>query len=162
MKRYPLQTLLKLREHRVEDARKQLLRQREEVQRRRDTCSAIEAEIAGFDADRAGQRRRLLDPPPPGLAWPQALEAREAHIALLGQQADAARQRLTQARDALREAEIALDAVRRAYFRARARLDALETRKGLWRASERRDAFRREELAVADLIDTRAHGARSA
>lgn len=151
MKRYPLQTLLKLRAHRTENARLAVLEKQRAVRACREECTRIEGEIDGLGQERATQRRRLLDPPPPGQPWPQALEQREAHIELLGEQIVAARQRLQQAQQKLQQAERELEEAKQAFFRAKAREDALEKRKGVWRGEQAALEARKEEDAAADL-----------
>lgn len=159
-KRYPLQPLLKLREHRVEQARVELMQRREYAQQCRDACVRIEGEIIALQFERRQQRERLLEAPPPGLCAPQALSQRENHIAHLETLEQAARQRLFQAQDVLRQAELALEQARQAYFRAKSRLEALEKRKGIWRAEQGRLAARLEENAVADVLQARMATAR--
>lgn len=155
MKRFPLQTLIQLREHRVETARLLVLQRQRELQQCQQACTRIEGEIAVLETEKGTQRRRMLDPPPPGIDWPSALAQREAHIDLLGLQAEAARDRLRQAQDKLREADNALREAREAFFRAKARLDALEKRKDLWRSDIRAQELRLEEAANADLMMVR-------
>lgn len=152
MKRYPLHTLLQLREHRVETARMLVMERQRQVQERRDACAAIEGQIAGLQRERAGQRLRLLDAPPPGVPWAMAMSQREAHIDHLGELAVAAQQRLLDAQGKLREAEAALDEARKAFFRAKARLDALEKRKDVWRKEQQAATQRREDALSADLL----------
>lgn len=151
-KRYPLQTLIKLREHRVESARLQVMERQREVQQRRDDCVRVEGEIIALQFEQKNQRLRLMDPPPPGMAWPMAMAQREAHIDHLGELTDAARQRLFRAQEQLRAAEAALDEARKAFFRAKARLDGLEKRKDVWRGEQRAIAQRIEEANTADLL----------
>ena len=155
MKRYPLHTLIKLREHRAETARLLVLERQRTVQERRDACLAIEGEIIALEFERGEQRRRLLDPPQAGVPWPSALAQREAHIDLLSEQAEAARQRLFAAQEKLREAELALIQARAAFFRAKARQDALEKRRDLWRDEQFATAARHEERATDDLLQAR-------
>lgn len=155
MKRYPLQTLIKLREHRVDNARLLVLQRQREAAQCREACTRIEGEIALLDQEKGTQRRRLMDPPPPGTDWPTALAQREAHIDLLGLQANAARQRLAEAMEKLREAENALREAREAFFKAKARLDALEKRKDVWRGDLHAQELRMEEAANADLMQAR-------
>ncbi|MGH8032592.1 MAG: hypothetical protein ACREO8_09565 [Luteimonas sp.] len=155
MKRYPLHTLLRLREHRTESARRLVLDRRRMVQACRDACTAIEGEIAALQSERDEQRNRLLDTPPPGVPWPAVLAQREAHIDLLGEQRVTAQQRLTQAQQKLREAQQALDEARAAYLRAKARQEALEKRRDLWGSEQRALEVRQEELATADLMRAR-------
>lgn len=152
MKRYPLHTLLQLRSHRVETARLLVLERQRQVQERRDACTRIQGEITALNDERAGQRLRLMDPPPPGMPWPMAMTQREAHIDHLGELAIAAQQRLLDAQGKLREAEASLDEARKAFFRAKARLDALEKRKDLWRKEQNTLTARREEAMNADLM----------
>lgn len=152
MKRYPLHTLLQLRAHRVETARMVVLERQRQVQERRDACTAIEGEITSLQHERADQRLRLLDPPPPGVSWPMAMSQRESHIDHLAELVVAARQRLADAQGKLREAEAALDESRKAFFRAKARLDALEKRKDVWRKEQNAITQRREEALSADLL----------
>lgn len=152
MKRYPLETLLRLREHRTESARQVLLEKQRQTQACRDQCTKIQNEIDGLHRDRAHQRGQLLAPPPPGLSLPAALEQRERHIDHLGELATAAQGRLTQAQAALRQAEQAQDEARIAYFRARARQEALEKRRDVWRRDLRAFESRREEAAAEDLL----------
>lgn len=151
MKHYPLQTLLKLREHRAEVARREVLERKREAQRCRDECTRIEGEIIALEFERGQQRGRLLDPPPPGVAWPVALAQREAHVDWLQTQAEAARQRLFKAQEVLRQAEEVLQQARDAFFRAKARQDALEKRKDIWRGDQHALELRQEEAAVDDL-----------
>lgn len=155
MKRYPLQKLLQLREHRTETARKLVFERQRAAQHCRDACICTEGEIIALDFERGAQRRRLLDPPPPGIAWPSALAQREAHIDLLAAQAQAARQRLLQAQEKLRIAEQALAEARTAYLRAKARQEALETRKDFWRGEQHAIEIRNEESASADFMLSR-------
>lgn len=152
MKRYPLQTLIQLREHRTQLAQRALLDAQREAQRCRDACMRIEGEIIALEFERNQQRLRLLDPPPPGVAWPAALEQREAHIDWLQDHAEAARQRLYAAQEVLRVAEQALDAARAEFFRAKAREDALEKRKDVWRGEQFALDERREENAAAERL----------
>ncbi|SDX83126.1 hypothetical protein [Lysobacter enzymogenes] len=150
--RFPLATLLQLREHRVETARAAVMERQRQVQARREACVAIEGEIQSLQNERAGQRLRLLDPPPAGVPWPMAMSQREAHIEHLAELATAARQRLADAQGKLREAEAALDEARKAFFRAKARLEALEKRRDVWRKEQNAIAQRREEAHSADLL----------
>ncbi|QWP77869.1 hypothetical protein J5226_05545 [Lysobacter sp. K5869] len=150
--RFPLATLLQLREHRVETARAVVMERQGQVQARREACVAIEGEIQSLNQERADQRLRLLDPPPAGVPWPMAMSQREAHIDHLAELAGAARQRLADAQGKLREAEAALDEARKAFFRAKARLEALEKRRDVWRKEQNAIAQRREEALSADLL----------
>src|SRR3546814_9787808 len=86
MKRYPLHTLLRLREHRTDAARQVVLQKQRAVQACRDACTRIEQEIVQLGSERAGQRARLLDAPPPGVDWSSVLAQRESHIDWLGGQ----------------------------------------------------------------------------
>jgi len=160
VKRYPLQTLVRLREHRTEAARMLVLERQRAAQACRDACTRIEGEIIALQFEQRQQRVRLLDPPPAGVPWPSALAQREAHIDLLGEQAEAARQRLFKAQAALRDAETALADARNAFFRAKARQDALEKRRDVWRGEQFAIDVRREEDAAEDLQQAR-HLARS-
>mgnify|MGYP003784619025 CR=1 FL=1 len=159
-RRYPLQQLLQLRAHRTEKARRVVTERQRDVRERREACERIEQEIDGLRRERAGQRLRMLEPPPPGIPFPLALEQREAHIDWLGEQEQAACQRLEKAQQALAQAEQALAEAMQAFFRARAREDALEQRKGVWKGEVIALEARREEDAVADLVQA-AHVART-
>ena len=151
-KRYPLETLLKLREHRTEAARQVLLDKQRETRLCREKCVAIEGEIDTLQRDRTHHRVQLLAPPPPGMSWPAALEQREHHIEHLAELAVDARDRLKSAEQALRQAEQAQDEARAAYFRARARQEALEKRRDLWGREQRAWQNRRDEAAAEDLL----------
>ncbi|MGJ4729962.1 hypothetical protein [Luteimonas sp. SDU101] len=159
-KRYPLQQLLQLRAHRTEKARLVVVERQRAVRECRDACDRIDQEIARLRSERAGQRLRMMEPPPPGIPFPLALEQREAHIDWLGEQEQAAQQRLQQARQKLQQAEQALAAAMQDFFRAKAREDALEKRKGVWRGEMVALEARREEDAAADLVQA-AHFSRS-
>src|SRR3546814_3690084 len=102
----------------------------------RDACTRIEQEIVQLGSERAGQRARLLDAPPPGVDWSSVLAQRESHIDWLGGQIEAARERLAQAHKALQAAERELVEAREAFFRAKARQEALEKRRDSWRSEE--------------------------
>ena len=160
MKRYPLHTLLRLREHRTDAARLVVLEKQRAVQACREACTRIEHEIVRLCDERAGQRARLLDPSPPGVDWATVLAQREAHIDWLGGEVEAARQRLAQAQKVLQAAERELARAREAFFRARARQEALEKRRDSWRGEQRALDSRREEDITADLLTARGHGAR--
>lgn len=155
MKRFPLQTLIRLREHRVDAARMVVLERQREVQAAQDACTKIQDEITGLEDQRRVHRTRLLDAPPAGVPWPVAMEQRESHIEWLGLQAAAARLRLAKAQDVLKEAEAALDKARQEFFRAKARLDALEKRRVAWRGEQFAIEVRQEEDAAADLLQAR-------
>lgn len=155
MKRYPLQTLIRLREHRTEAARQRVLERQREAQACRDACLKVEGEIIALDFEQKQQRGRMLDAPPPGVPWPNALAQREAHIDLLGEQAEAARQRLFKAQETLRAAELAVAEARTAFFKAKARLDALEKRRDVWRGEQDVIELRQEEGAAEDLLQAR-------
>lgn len=150
--RFPLNTLIRLREHRTEAARQALLEKQAQTQRCREQCTRVEGELDGLRRDRAQQRAQLLAPPPPGIPWPAALEQRERHIEHLGELAVVAQGRLQQAEQALRQAEQAQDEARNAYFRARSRQEALEKRRDLWSREQRAFQLRREEAATEDLM----------
>lgn len=158
MKRYPLLKLLRLRAHRTEKARLDVLEKQAAARACREQCQRIEGNIQVLQEERGSQRRRLLDPPPPGQPWPVAMEQREAHIDLLGERIVAEQASLQQARERLKAAERMLEQVKQVYFRARAREDALEKRKDLWRDEQVALEGRREEDAAADLVQA-AHGA---
>ena len=160
MKRYPLHTLLKLREHRTEAARQVVLEKQRLVQERRDACTAIEHEIVRLGNERTEQRGRLLDPPPPGVDWATVLARREAHVDWLGGQITAAQQRLAQAQKALQAAERELVQAREAFFRAKARHEALEKRRDTWRGEQRALEERKDEDIAADLLLARGHASR--
>lgn len=150
-KRFPLDTLVRLREHRTELARQLLLDRQRETRACQDTCVAIQAEIQALHRDRAQHRTQLLAPPPPGMPWPAALEQRERHIDHLAELGVAAQARLRNAEQALRQAEQAQDEARNAYFRARARQEALEKRRDAWRREQRARQNRRDESEAEDL-----------
>lgn len=154
-RRYPLETLVRLRAHRTELARQALLEKQRATRACRERCQRIEDEIDGLARERSRQRAQLLAPPPPGLDWPGALAQRERHIEHLAELAEAARGRLRQARDALAQAEQEQDAARQAWSRTRARQDALEQRRDLWRREQRRVQARRDEIAAEDLVSAR-------
>ena len=155
MKRYPLQTLIRLREHRTEAARQRVLERQREAQACRDACLKVEGEIIALDFEQKQQRGRMLDAPPPGVPWPNALAQREALFDLLGEQAEAARQRLFKAQETLRAAELAVAEARTAFFKAKARLDALEKRRDVWRGEQDVIELRQEEGAAEDLLQAR-------
>ncbi|HEY4531038.1 MAG TPA: hypothetical protein VIG97_12080 [Luteimonas sp.] len=155
MKRYPLQTLVRLREHRTEAARQRVLERQREAQACRDACLALEGEIIALEFEQKQHRGRMLDPPPPGVPWPNALAQREAHVDLLGEQAEAARQRLFKAQETLRAAEAAVAEARADFFRAKARLDALEKRRDVWDGEQSMLEARQEEGAAEDLLQAR-------
>lgn len=151
MKRYPLQTLLKLREHRTEAARQVVVERQGDVRKCQAACLAVETEIANLLQERQQHRLSLMAPPPAGVPWPMALAQREAHIDFLAEQAVAARGRLAQAQEALRAAEKALQEARDAFFRAKGREDALHKRKHVWRGEQNALEIRQEESAAEDL-----------
>lgn len=155
MKRYPLQTLLQLRAHRTEAARAVVLEKQRALQQCREACTRIEGEITALDDDRSAQRARLLAPPPAGVTWPAALAQREAHVDLLADQIGAARQRLVEAEDARRRADHALGEARDAFFRTKAKEDALEKRRDVWRDDQRNLQARQDETVTEDLIQAR-------
>ncbi|WP_222564093.1 hypothetical protein [Novilysobacter antarcticus] len=155
MKRYPLATLIRLREHRTQAAQQLVLQHQREVAAKRGACVEIERHIDALGEERGRQRRQLLDPPPPGIAWPAALAQREAHIELLQQQTELAQQQLLRAQQLLTEAEAELQKVREAFFRVKAREDALKKRKDLWREEQHANELRQEEIASAELLHRR-------
>ena len=122
----------------------------------REQCARIEAGIQQLGEERTAQRHRLLDPPPPGQAWPVAMEQREAHIDLLGERIVAEQKNLQQAREQLKAAEQALEQARQAWIRARGREDALHKRRDAWRIEQVALEGRKEEEAAADLLQGRA------
>src|SRR3546814_11105141 len=73
---------------------------------------------------------------------------------------EAARERLAQAHKALQAAERELVEAREAFFRAKARQEALEKRRDSWRGEQRALEARQEEDITADLLMARSHGAR--
>lgn len=152
MKRYPLHTLLKLRAHRTEKARLVVLEKQSAARACAEECSRLEGNIKALGEERGAHRLRLLDPPPAGQPWPVVLEQRQAHIDLLGERIVAEQKTLQQAREKLKAAERALEEAKQAFFRAKAREDALEKRKDLWRGEQVALEGRREEEAAADLL----------
>jgi DNA repair exonuclease SbcCD ATPase subunit len=159
-KRYPLQQLLQLRAHRTERARLVVVEKQRAVRECRQACERIAAEIEALRREQAGQRLRMMAPPPPGIPFPLALEQREAHIDWLGEQEQAAVLRLQQARQQLQQAEQALAEAMQAYVRAKAREDALLQRRQRWRGELAALELRQEEDLAADLVQA-AHMARS-
>ena len=88
---------------------------------------------------------------------PTQIRQQYQQIRLAGAQMHVARaqQRLQAAQGRLRDAERALEEAKQAYFRARAREDALEKRKHLWRDEQFALEARQEEDAAADLFMAR-------
>ncbi|NYZ62103.1 hypothetical protein [Luteimonas deserti] len=160
MKRYPLQTLLQLREHRTDAARMVVLEKRRALAQCVEARTRVQGELSGLESGRRTHRARLLDPPPPGVPWPAAMSQREAHIDLLGEQIAGARQRLSKAQEAVRQAEVAVQEARDAFFRAKGRQDALETRRDRWTRDQRALLERHEEAVNEDLMQARHHLAR--
>lgn len=156
MKRYPLQTLIKLRAHRTEKARLEMLEKQAAARACREQCTRIEVGIRELGEERESQRQRLLDPPPPGQAWAVAMEQREAHIQLLAERIMVEQKNLQQARERLKAAEQVLDQARQAWIRARGREDALHKRRDAWRLEQVALEGRREEEAAADLLQGQA------
>src|SRR3546814_12084937 len=74
---------------------------------------------------------------------------------------EAARERRAQAHKALQAAERELVEAREAFFRAKARQEALEKRRDSWRGDQRTLEARQEEDITADLLMARSHGART-
>ena len=164
-RRYPLQQLLKLRAHRTGKARLLVAERQRAVAACREACARIEAEIDALRNERAVQRGRILAPPPAGIPLPLALEQREAHIDWLGEREQAALELLAQARQQLQQAEQALAEAMQAFFRTKAREDALEKRKTVGRGERAALEARQEEDAAADIVQaahcprTEVHGA---
>src|SRR3546814_14406765 len=98
---------------------------------------------------------------PPGVDWSSVLAQRESHIDWLGGQIEAARERLAQAHKALQAAEHELAEAREAFFRAKARQEALEKRRDSWRGEQRALEARQEEDITADLLLAPSPGART-
>lgn len=153
MKRYPLQTLLKLREHRTEAARQVVMDRQNDMRARQEACRSVEGEITQLQADRNQHRLNLMAPPPAGVPWPMALAQREAHIDFLADQVVAARNRLIKAQEALKAAEKALQEAREAFFRAKGREDALHKRKSVWKSELRAEEIRQEESDAEELFN---------
>lgn len=157
MKRYPLQTLIHLRELRTQRAQLGLLQAQRILQDCRATCSRIEAEIDGLTALRAEHRSRLADPSfsDPEHPLGALLAQREVHTHHIAGLIDAAGVRLEQAHAALRQAELEYEESRKILVRAKARQDAMEKRKSLWQRELSIAATRHEENTAAEL--TRVH-----
>lgn len=153
MKRYPLQTLLKLREHRTEAARQVVMDRQKDVRARQEDCRAVEGEIVNLQNDRQQHRLNLMAAPPDGVPWPMALAQREAHIDFLAEQVVAARGRLAKAQEALKAAEKALQEARDAFFRAKGREDALHKRKSVWKTELKAEEARQEESDAEELFN---------
>lgn len=155
MKRYPLQMLVQLRAHRAEAARMVVLEKQRAALECLDACTRIEGEVTTLQTDRQQQRARLLDPAPPGMPLSAALSQREAHIDLLAEQIVSTQQRLANAQETLRLAEVAVQDARDLFFRAKARQDALEKRRDVWRSEQHSALARQEEAAADDLQQSR-------
>jgi len=154
-KRFPLAKLIELREHRTSKARQKVLQCQRAASKQREACLRIESQITALGMERTRQRQRLMEPPPPGAAWPLALAQRESHVELLGVQIHQARQQLAKAQEVLREAELALRQAREDFFRTKAREDALIKRRDVWRTEQRAIEMRQEENAAAELLHSR-------
>lgn len=153
--KFPLDTLIQLREHRTEAARQVLLEKQAQTQQCRDQCAHIEAELDGLRRDRGHHRGQLFASPPSGIPWPLALEQRERHIEHLADLATTCQGRLQQAQQALLQAEKAQEEARAGYFRARARQEALEKRREHWHQEQRSLQARREEHIAEELMQGR-------
>jgi flagellar biosynthesis chaperone FliJ len=157
MKRYPLQTLIHLRELRTQRAQLELLHAQRILQDCRAVCSRIEAEIDGLINLRAEYRAQLANPSmiEPVHSFGLLLAQREAHTHHLASLIEAAGERLEQACAALRQAELEYEASRQILVRAKARQEAMEKRKSVWQRELSIAATQREENTAAEL--TRAH-----
>lgn len=154
-KRFPLTKLIELREHRTGKARQKVLQCQRAATQQRDACLRIEGQIMALGMERTQHRQRLMEPPPPGSAWPLALAQRESHVELLGVRIQQAQQELAKAQEVLREAELALRQAREEFFRTKAREDALIKRRDVWRTEQRAIEMRQEENTAAELLQSR-------
>jgi flagellar biosynthesis chaperone FliJ len=157
MKRYPLQTLIHLRELRTQRAQLELLHAQRVLQDCRSACGRIEAEIDELIFLRAEHRAQLANPSmiEPVHSFGLLLAQREAHTHHLASLIEASGMRLEQAQAALRHAELEYEAARQILVRAKARQEAMEKRKSLWQRELSISATRREENTAAEL--TRVH-----
>src|SRR3546814_18993346 len=112
----------------------------------------MEQDIWQLGGERAVQRARLLDAPPPGVDWSSVLAQRESHIDWLGGQIEAARERLAQAHKALQAPERELVEASQALFRAKARQDALTKSLVRWRGEQSALEGRQATDITADLL----------
>ena len=151
-KKYPLQTLLQIREHRIENARQVVLEKQRIVGQCREACVQIENEIRRLGQLRQQQRYSLAHPDPADFANPGIFEQRHAYIELLDNQIAATQQQLVQAQQQLASAEKELDTARAEFFRAKARFEALEKRRHEWKIEQNSLDSRMEEAAAEDLI----------
>lgn len=154
-RRFPLAKLVELREHRTGKARQKVLQCQRAASKQRDACLRIEGQIMALGMERTQQRQRLMEPPPPGSAWPLALAQRESHVELLAVKIQQAQQELAKAQEVLREAELALRQAREEFFRTKAREDALVKRRDVWRGEQHAAELRQEENAAAELLQSR-------
>src|SRR3546814_13292772 len=119
----------------------------------------MEQDIWQLGGERAVQRARLLDAPPPGVDWSSVLAQRESHIDWLGGQIEAARERLAQGHKALQAAEREQVEAREAFFRAKARQEEQEKRRDSGGGEQRALEARQAEDIPADRMLERGHSA---
>jgi hypothetical protein len=154
VKSFPLQTLLKVREHREKRALQVVAEQKAQLESRLREMQAVSAKLDALRAEQAALATRLLGSGGNGLSV-AGLANIDARRALLRDQAVAVSEELEVARRAVERARASFSESVRAYRQLRAKKDSTLVQRDAWLAREQQQADQRDELLAEDLIMSR-------
>lgn len=158
--RYPLQTVLELRQRERDAAQEALSQAIAAEARERERLAAMAAELAAGEAELAARRDGLYDPPETGALDVALIDRRRAQVKFL-EARQAERQRALEEQErVVAEAAAGVVAAREALTAAAQALTAIEKHRDKWREGVLAEERRKEELQIQEIAASRFAAAR--
>jgi flagellar biosynthesis chaperone FliJ len=160
MPRYPLQTVLELRQRERDAAQEALSQAIAAEARERERLAALEEELRAGEAELAGKRGGLYDPPEKGTLDVALIDRRRAEIKFLEARQKKREAAVEEQRRVVAEAAEGVIAARQALTAAAQALTAIEKHQEKWREGVLAEMRRKEELQIQEIAASRYAAAR--
>ena len=158
--RYPLQTVLDLRQRERDAAQDALSQAIAAEARERERLAAMAAEVAAAEDELAVRRDGLYDPPPTGTLDVALIDRRRAEVKYLEARQEERRRALAEQERVVAEAAAGVVAAREALTAAAQALTAIEKHRDKWREGVVAELRRKEELQIQEIAASRFAAAR--
>ena len=149
--KYPLQTVLELRERERDAAQEALAQRLAEEERERRRLAELEAELAAGETELAARRDGIHEPGADGTLAIATIDRRRAEVKYLEGVQARRREVVERQRTALADATAAVTAAREALVAAAQALTAIEKHRDKWREGLAAEERRKEEQLIGEI-----------
>lgn len=160
MPRYPLQTVLDLRQRERDAAQEGLSMALAAEAAERARLAALQAELQAGEVELQGKRDGLYEPPAKGALDVALIDRRRAEIKFLAGRQQQRKEAVAEQERVVAEAAAAVVAAREALVAAAQALTAIEKHQEKWREGVLLEMRRKEELEIQEVSASRFAAAR--